>query len=504
MRTFLVSLLVVPCFALSVVAPAAARVAGGGTKKTDCYSEFDGITPTKGSKVSCVDGDPACDSDGTCTGTCTFKITVCSHQTDIAACKSPNITGFKKNTLGLNLPPTPVTTPTCGPATMVTVNVKTRHGKKISGTRMGKLITISDGKPKSDTDTFTLECKPRTTGTCPTTTTTTTTSSTTTTTGICLPQPCPDPNACGPNGGASKITTVTDAGTLTVGTLPPFPFPQGVTTVINVGPADANCRHPAIVPATDGHGNAGFNVPVFCIPGLGFTSVVIPTNCTDMVNAGIGNGFVWDGNAPNPDADVIKKGDTSDGTCDTTPVGTCTTAGGVGGNSLGKITSQIGDGTCDQAGVHTALNIPVESITWIDKQPLGTVSCCTLNPVAGCQNGNGLIDPGEAIITDFFFILSPTTSHAVAKFEDMNGDGCSFAGSGPSGPVTLTGSPAPGPCCHVGDHTTVVAAGVAFTGGGPLYDLIFQNMSPATITACDAFDNTAPTTCTLSNDPCIN
>jgi hypothetical protein len=44
---------------------------------------------------------------------------------------------------------------------------------------------------------------------------------------------------------------------------------------------------------------------------------------------------------------------------------------------------------------------------------------------------------------------------------------CKRAGSGPDGPITLTGSLAPGPCCTVGQPTTVVAAGIAFTGAAP-------------------------------------
>jgi hypothetical protein len=287
-----------------------------------------------------------------------------------------------------------------------------------------------------------------------------------------------------PSGGeccsAAQIVTTSSPGTLQVSTLPAFPFPAGVQTIMNLGPADANCRHAAIVPA------GGFTVPVFCIPSLHYTSVVVARGCA--AGGSDGNGTVWDAAATAPDPNVSRVGDTSDGTCN--PAGqTCSSgAGGAGNNTQGNIDTTRGGSPTSGGGVHTQIDIPVTSITWSDAD-------------GACPDADGQFDPGrDLIITNFDFILSPTTGGSSARFSDLNSDGCSFAGSGPES-QSNSGSAAPGPCCTVGQSTTVVATGVAFTGGAPLFDLSFNNTTPTTISACNA----APTSlgsCTLTNDAC--
>ena len=62
-----------------VFAPFAwADFAGGGAATSDCYVVYEGFEITKGAnKSECTDGDPACDTDGLCQGTCSFGITAC-------------------------------------------------------------------------------------------------------------------------------------------------------------------------------------------------------------------------------------------------------------------------------------------------------------------------------------------------------------------------------------------------------------------------------------------
>jgi len=77
-----------------------------------------------------------------------------------------------------------------------------------------------------------------------------------------------------------------------------------------------------------------------------------------------------------------------------------------------------------------------------------------------------------------------STAGATSSFADMSGDNCAVAGAGftnfnKTGPFTLGSPPAaPQPCdsstCQPGAVcSTAVAAGVALTGGGPLYDTGF-------------------------------
>jgi hypothetical protein len=306
-----------------------------------------------------------------------------------------------------------------------------------------------------------------------------------------------------------------------------------VLTTINVGPAtDGTCAHSVTVPA------GGFTVPVFCIPALGYTSMVQAQGCES--GGAHGGGTVWDGFAACPDAEVSRVGDTSDpadNACGTLSTG-CTTAG-AGADTAGNINTTRGDTVCDaEPGVQTQLDIPVLSTTWADEN-------------AECPDPDGMFDGGDLIITQFNFILSPTSRSSIADYTDLNADGCSFAGSGPDhskrcsddfslpcaanincgrcsvstaqrcnapgvasgcpaaetcvagscvdGP--LEGSPAEGPCCTVGQSTTVVANGIAFTGAGPLFDIIFNNSTPSSITQCNPLP-TSSDTCVLTTNSC--
>ncbi len=231
-------------------------------------------------------------------------------------------------------------------------------------------------------------------------------------------------------------------------------------------------------------------------------------------------------------------------TCDTLATkGTCDlTKPGAGKNTLANtIITRTAAGT---AGVHTQINVPVHSVTWQESTPFhcngtGTgcnvdstctalfagLSCdlnqpqgifagtCTCSGVSnGCPGGqvcdqlsacNTGFDPNTApvdlAITTFDFVLRPSSGVATAEWANQNADTCFFSGSGPAGPTSLTGSPAAGPGCTVGQATTVVSVGTAPSGGPPLFDLTFSSTIPTQITACGAF---VPGSCTLTTNPC--
>jgi hypothetical protein len=263
-----------------------------------------------------------------------------------------------------------------------------------------------------------------------------------------------------------------------------------VTTVIDAGAPDATCRHPVTLPP------GGFAVPPFCIPALQYTSAVQTTGCES--GTGIGAGFLWDGHTTahggTPLTNVTKNGDSADGVCDN-----------VGGlcanrdlNFLGDIDETVSAGGSGTQ-VTTQLDIPAHSRTWQDS--------------LGCP-GDGVYNPadGDTLVTEFDFILSPTTGNATGAFVDKNADGCALpAGSagfgapspqcaaGSSGPCSASGSPAAGPCCSVGQATTVATVGEAFSNSFPLYDLGFINVVPSTVSACGAF---VPNTCVVTSDAC--
>src|SRR5512143_72882 len=69
-----------PCRALTI--------GGGGTASTDCLAVFqvsDQVSP-RGTKVSCVDGDPSCDADGAINGSCQIPVAVCANSTALSKC----------------------------------------------------------------------------------------------------------------------------------------------------------------------------------------------------------------------------------------------------------------------------------------------------------------------------------------------------------------------------------------------------------------------------------
>jgi len=207
-------------------------------------------------------------------------------------------------------------------------------------------------------------------------------------------------------------------------------------------------------------------------------------------------------------------------TCDTlASKGTCDTSQpGAGTNTTGRIvTTRSGPGV---PGVNVVLGIPVESLTWseaaqrfchLSGEPCPTPTpvpdpCTEANPADFCDQtaacATGFDESaGDIFVTGFTFILTPTSGVATARFADQNANGCFRSGSGPNGPVTLSGRPAPGPCCEVGQATTVAAAGVAFTGGGPLFDILFSSTIPTQVTSCDAY--TPGGACTLTTDTCL-
>jgi hypothetical protein len=219
-----------------------------------------------------------------------------------------------------------------------------------------------------------------------------------------------------------------------------------------------------------------------------FTSAVYPTGCA--AGSDLGTAVVWDAASTNPQPDINRLGDTSDpdsNSCGTLGGGCNTSAGNAGADTKGNTNTTRGGNVNGITGkVHTAVDIPVHSLTWIAAD-------------ASCPDTDGTFNPGtDTPVTDFTFILSPTTGHTSATFTDLNGDGCAKAGAGPLS-KTADGVPANGPCCVVGQATTVSATAVAFTGGAPLYDLTFRSITPTTITACDP---SSVGTCTLTTDAC--
>src|SRR5205814_5056018 len=96
----------------------ATLVPGGGAKSSDCYIELDvfGVTDPTKNHITCTDGDPTCDTDGKCDGTCTFSMAVCVNETNVSGCTPTTLrrTPVVSQKLRANLPTIHGTDSACG------------------------------------------------------------------------------------------------------------------------------------------------------------------------------------------------------------------------------------------------------------------------------------------------------------------------------------------------------------------------------------------------------
>ncbi len=146
---------------LAPVASFAVLVPGGGPKKSDCFIELNAVgasTVTNNKIVNCNDGD-TCDSDGAEDGTCTFLVSLCPNQTNVPGCTPQPLTGVTVSGASLTTPD--LSGSACGPTTAVPVKLKIKkNGTKKPGKLKIRIKATSSGKPKTDSDTVMLICKP--------------------------------------------------------------------------------------------------------------------------------------------------------------------------------------------------------------------------------------------------------------------------------------------------------------------------------------------------------
>jgi len=265
--------------------------------------------------------------------------------------------------------------------------------------------------------------------------------------------------------GSYTITQVS-GGTLKVSTFAPFAFPEGGTIVQDVGAGDANCVHDTVVPFP-----GGFSAPAFCVPALGYSVHIDQTGC------GVGE-IDSDGGS---DFTVTELGDTSDASA------VCNLPNVPCSPSINKsirVDVTVGNGevdTCTGSGTANAIvSIPVLTTTWLS--------------AGGCPDPDGTYDPGtDTLITQFPQILDFTTDTNDATFTDIDGDGCSRAGSGPN---TLSAS---GECMDVAGATIKTGAAGTIGSNALPYDITFSSTLPNVITGPGA-----PLGATCASPPAIN
>jgi len=165
--------IVLPLLAAAVVLVAvrsmATTMAGGGplpngsALNADCfvYAEFIGNHPVKDTKfLQCADGDPTCDQDGTCNGTCVFRARICFGLKGQTACTPPPlIDSLKLNHRCPLLPPATLQGSACG----AFVNFDVRRGTKQKPRRRrctARAKAATSVGRRVDQDVYVFSCRP--------------------------------------------------------------------------------------------------------------------------------------------------------------------------------------------------------------------------------------------------------------------------------------------------------------------------------------------------------
>ena len=460
-------------------------IPGGGKAASDCYAEFDVHGASGSKKVTCTDGDPACDTDGQCQGTCTFSVAVCLNQTNVQGCTPKPLKRPAHVSGGLTAPTAQGAAAVCGPSG--TIAVKLKGGKKANkrGRKKIKLTAIVTGKPSRETDQLTLICEPRQ-GACPppvTTTTTTivtattapnattTTTSSTTTTTMC-PEPCSCPGFnqfsftntqgaanCGGPGlvpppdapftgqlftdtGCSAKTADLGLSCLYIGggnsvTVPASQIPDGSTSLF-----EAKCRagdpSQGILLASSGTSSAnctkGAGPGKHCIPGNPTADPPIPpgAECTDDAHCAGPGTCTLDANCYFGPPLPIRN----------PPLDTCV---------LNVIQTDVSSSEANFTTGSSTLTIPLSSQVFLTGDDDAPCPKCVSGSCVGGRNDGGACTPVGTLLTSLDCLpepaqligalavtLGPLTSGSTTL---TAGDGNFCPGQGPESPTHLSGFP---------------------------------------------------------------
>jgi hypothetical protein len=163
----LLSVLTVRSFA--TILPGGGPLPHGSSVRTDCfvYAEMQGTLAVRQDKyIDCTDGDPTCDRDGQCNGSCTFRARICTGQPDPSHCTYPHVL----DSLHINKQcpmtgPATLTGSVCGAFVDFDVPL-TRKGGRRNLRCQASARAEASVRPRLDRDVFVFSCLPRT-GPCP-------------------------------------------------------------------------------------------------------------------------------------------------------------------------------------------------------------------------------------------------------------------------------------------------------------------------------------------------
>jgi len=439
-------------------------IPGAGNRRSACYAEFNVQGAVGSNTVTCTDGDPSCDSDGLCDGTCTFRVALCPNQSDpnLPKC-SPSSLASQPVVTGASIPPVPdLSGSTCGQ--FGTAAVSTRKG----GTKKGKSVvkvraTAVSGKPKKSVTKLTFICLPRT-GTCPPPTTTTTAPPTTTTTaGVTTTTEVTTTTTSASTTTLGSTTTTTASTTTTTG-------PTTTTTTTTVGGSTSTST---TIPSSCGNS--------FVEPGEDCDPPGNPS-CTDP-DSPTGAMLGCDANCHCPGATTTttttEAGSTTTSTTETTSTTTSTTQPSF---SLLTFTTSVGTTSCGSGGLAAPPSAPLSGE--LDSDTACSTKITDLG--LGCLyfgGGKATIVPPGLIPDTAASTFSITGPGTLAGNEGTSFKDCSL-GAGPgkhcvnghcstdadcdgtSGSCVLVNPPNPGGNCAAGTQPNLLTCSADADCGG--------------------------------------
>jgi hypothetical protein len=174
----LLSVLTVRSFAI-VILPGGGPLPNGNSVRTDCFvhAEMQGnVTAMQemdihDKYIRCTDGDPTCDQDGQCNGSCEFRARICTGQPQGGQPEIPHCTyPHSLDALHINkqcpmTAPATLTGSVCGAFVDFDVPL-TRKGGPRNLRCQARAKAEASVRPRLDRDVFVFSCLPRT-GPCP-------------------------------------------------------------------------------------------------------------------------------------------------------------------------------------------------------------------------------------------------------------------------------------------------------------------------------------------------
>jgi hypothetical protein len=157
-------LLVAAVASRAAVLPGGGPLPDGDSPRTDCYvyAEAAGSHAVTNAKyLVCTDGDPTCDQDGLCNGTCRFRARLCLALRGVSGCQAPpSLASLKVNKRCPLTAPANLTGSACGAFVNFDVALRGRAKRPARDRCVSRGAAPESVSRRTDSDVFVFKCVP--------------------------------------------------------------------------------------------------------------------------------------------------------------------------------------------------------------------------------------------------------------------------------------------------------------------------------------------------------